>query len=120
MLKLPSDEQILLNDARYMKYSRNQKRIIIKADIFCRQYYNNLGEVNHLQVLVPGKLLKVLLQSLHGIVGKHPGISEMMPKITKSFTSLPWQYTSETGLVIVKNAFKIDNTPITPDLIHIP
>ena len=33
MLGLPFDEQILLNDARYMHYSRNKKRIIIKDDI---------------------------------------------------------------------------------------
>ena len=60
-----------------MHYSRNKKRIIIKDDILCRQYYNDLGEVSHLQVLLPGQLLKVLLQSLHGTAGKHPGISEM-------------------------------------------
>ena len=29
ILGLPFDEQILLNDARYMQYSRNKKRIII-------------------------------------------------------------------------------------------
>ena len=33
MLRLPFDEQILSNDARYMHYSRNKKRIIIKDDI---------------------------------------------------------------------------------------
>ena len=38
MLGLPFDEQILLNDARYMHYSRNKKRILIKDDILCRQY----------------------------------------------------------------------------------
>ena len=38
MLGLPFDEQILLNDARYMHYSRNKKRIIIKDEILCRQY----------------------------------------------------------------------------------
>ena len=54
MLGLPCDEQILLNDARYMHYSRNKKRIIIKDDILYRQYYNDTGEVSHLQVLLPG------------------------------------------------------------------
>ena len=76
MLGLPFDEQTLLNDARYMHYSRNKKRIIIKNDILYRQYYNDIGEISHLQVLLllPGQLLKVLLQSLHGTAGKHPGI----------------------------------------------
>ena len=48
MLRLPFDQQILINDARYMHYSRNKKRIIIKADKLYRQYYNGLGEVSHL------------------------------------------------------------------------
>ena len=74
MLGLPFDKQVILNDARYMHYSKNKKRIIIKDDKLCRQYYNELGEVSHLQVLWPGHLLKVLLQSLHGTAGKHPGI----------------------------------------------
>ena len=73
MLGLPFDEQILLNDARYMHYSKNKKRVIIKDDILYRQYYNDIDEVSQLQVLLPGQLLKVLLQSLHGTAGKHPG-----------------------------------------------
>ena len=85
MLGLPFDEQILLNDARYMHYSRNKKRIIIKDDILYRQYYNDTGEVSHLQVLLPGQLLKVLLQSLHGTAGKHPGISKMMQEIRQKY-----------------------------------
>ena len=91
MLALPFDEQILLNDARYMRYCRNKKRIIIRDDILCRQYYNDLGEVSHLQVLLPGQLLKVLLQSLHGTAGKHPGFSEMMQEIRQ--ISSPKLYT---------------------------
>ena len=59
MLGLPFDEQILINDTRYMHHSRNKKRIIVKDDILCRQYYNDLGEVSHLEVLLPGQLLKV-------------------------------------------------------------
>ena len=61
-----------------MHFSRNRKRIITKDDILYRQYYNDIGEVSHLQVLLPGQLLKVLLQSLHGTAGKHPGLSKTM------------------------------------------
>ena len=85
MLGLPFDEQILLSDARYMHYSRNKKRIFIKDDILYRQYYNNIGEVSHLQVLLPGQLLKFLLQSLHGTAAKHPGISKMMQEIRQKY-----------------------------------
>ena len=62
LMGLPFDEQILLNDARYMHYSRNKKRIIIKDDILYRQYYNDIGEVSHKQVLLLGEFFKVLLQ----------------------------------------------------------
>ena len=48
ILGLPFDEQILLNDARYMQYSRNKKRIIIKDGILYRQYYNDFGDVSQL------------------------------------------------------------------------
>ena len=58
MLGLPFDEKILLNNARYMHYSRNKKRIIIKDDILYRQYYDDLGAITQLQVLLPGQLLK--------------------------------------------------------------
>ena len=85
MLGLPFNEQILLNDARYMHYSRNKKSIIIKDDILCRHYYNDLGEVSHLQVLLPGQLLKILLKSLHGTAGKHPGISKLMQEICRKY-----------------------------------
>ena len=78
MLGLHFDEQILLNGVRHMHCFRNKKRNIIKNDIICRQYYNDIGEVIHLQVLLPGQLLKVLIQLLHGTAGKHPGISKMM------------------------------------------
>ena len=58
---LAFDEQVHINDARYLHYSRHEKRIIIKVDITIRQYYYNLGEVSHLKIRLPGQLLQVLL-----------------------------------------------------------
>ena len=78
MLVLPFNEHSLLNDARYMHCSRNKKRIIIKDEIPCRQYHNDLGKVSHLQVLLPGKLIK-------GTADKHPGISKMMQEIRQKY-----------------------------------
>ena len=123
MLALPFDEQILLNDARYMHYSRNKRRIVIKDDILYRQYYNDTGEVSHLQVLLPGQLLKVLIQSLHVTAGKHPGFSKMMGEIRQKyyFPSITtyvrnWVRDCETCI----QDKRINNTRITPELIHIP
>ena len=120
MLGLPFDEQILLNDARYMHYSRNKKRIIIKDDILYRQYYDDIGQVSRLQVLLPGQLLKVLLQSLHGTAGKQPGLAKMMQKIRQ-------KYYFPSIAIYVRNWVRdciqdkrINNTRITPELVHIP
>ena len=68
-----------------MQNSRNKKSIIIKDDILYRQYYNHLGGVSHLQVFLPGRLLKVLLQQLNGTAGKHPGISKTMQDFRQKY-----------------------------------
>ena len=105
-----------------MHYSR-KKRIIIKNEILYRQYYNDIGEISHLQVLLPGQLLKVLLRSLHGTAGKHPGISKMMQEIRQKYylTSIAtyvrnWVRDSEVCI----HDKRINNTRITPELSHIP
>ena len=123
MLGLPFDEQILLNDVSYMHYSRNRKRIIIKDDILYRRYYNDNGEVSHLQVLLPGQLLKVLLQSLHATAGKQPGISEKMEEIRQkyyfpSIATYVRNWVRDCEICIPDK--RINNTRITPELIHIP
>ena len=123
MLALTFDEQTLLNDVRYMHYSRNKKRIIIKDDIPCRQYYNDLGEVSHSQLFFPGQLLKVLLQSLHRAAGKHPGISKKMQEILQkyyfpSIATYVRNWVHECEICIQDK--RINNTRITPELIHIP
>ena len=123
LLGLPFDEQILLSEAHYMHYSRNEKRNIIKDDILCRQYYNDLGEISHLQVLLPGQLLKVLLQSLHGTAGKHPGISKMMQEIRQKYYFpyfSPYVRNWVRDCEICFQNKRIHNNRITPELIHIP
>ena len=123
MLALPFGEQILLIDARYMHYSRNKKRIIIKDDILYRQYYKDTGEISHLQVLLPGQLLKILLQSLHGTTGKDPGISEMMQEVRQkyyfpSIATYVRKWVRDCEICIQDK--RINDTRITPELIHIP
>ena len=123
MLGLPFDEQILLHDARYMHYSTNKKRIIIRGDILCRQYYNDPGEVNHSQILLPGQILKVLLHSLYGIAGKQPSASKMMQKNRQKFhfpslTIYFRNWVRDCEICIQDK--RVNNTRISPEVMHIP
>ena len=63
-------------------FSRNKKGIIIKDNILYREYYNDHSEVSLFKVLLPEKLLRVLVQSLHGTTGNYPGIPKMIKKKT--------------------------------------
>ena len=122
-LGLPIDEKTLLNDARYMHYSRNKKRLIIKDEILYRQHYSDLGQVSHLLVLLPGQLLKVLLQSLHGTISKHPGFPKVMQEVRQ-------MYYFPSNATYVRNWVRgwkkciqdnrITNTRITPEFIRFP
>ena len=96
---------------------------IIKVDIRFRQYYNDLGEVSHLHVLLTGQLLEVILQSLHGIAGKHGGISKMMQetqrKVINPFNcNIRQNWVRECEICIQDK--RINNTRITPELIQFP
>ena len=78
MLDLPFDEHKPNIDARYIHCSRDKQRNILNDDRLCKHYYKDRGEVSHLQVLVSGQFLKVLLQSLQGTADKHVDISKML------------------------------------------
>ena len=106
-----------------MQYFRNKNRIIIKDDILFRQNYIDIGEVSHLQVLLPGQLLKVFLQSIHGTAGKHPGISKLMQEFRQryhfpSIATYLRDWVRDCEICIQDK--RINNTPITPELTHIP
>ena len=72
---------------------------------------------------MPGQLLKVLLQRLHGTTGIHPGIYERMQEVREKyyFPSNPtyvknWVHEYE---ICIQDQ-QINITRITPELIHIP
>ena len=51
MRGLPCDEENPATNPRYTHYRRNKRHIIKKDNILCRQNNNDVGEINHLQVL---------------------------------------------------------------------
>ena len=72
---------------------------------------------------MPGQLLKVLLQSLHGTAGKHPGISKMMQEIRQkyyfpSIATYVRNWVRDCEICIQDK--RINNTRMSPGLIHIP
>ena len=78
MLGLAFGDQVKISDARYMHYSQHRKPFVLKDDIHYRQYYNEVGDISHLQVILPVQLLATLLKSLYGTAGKHPGTSQIL------------------------------------------
>ena len=51
IIEIPFNDQVLLNDARYMHYSRNRKCIILKDELPYRQRsYNEVDEVDDISV----------------------------------------------------------------------
>ena len=72
---------------------------------------------------MPGQLLKVLLQFLHGTAGQHPGISKMMQEICQkyyfpSIATYVRNWVRDCEICIQDT--RIKNTRITPELIDIP
>ena len=82
---LPFDDQVLAKDARYMHYSPNRKRIVIRVDLLHRQYYNRVGNISYLQLLLPVQLLAIFLKSLHSTASKHPVLSQMMQEKRRNY-----------------------------------
>ena len=68
-----------------MQYSGNIQRIIVKDDTLCRQDYIDRGEVSHLKLLLPGQLLKRLLQPILGTTSKHTIIWKMIQELRQKY-----------------------------------
>ena len=64
--------------SRYRHYCSQIDRFSLQEDVVTRDYYDETGDVQYRQALSPKHLVSELLQSLHGTVKKHPGISKML------------------------------------------
>ena len=97
MLGTVSDEQVLATNPRYTHFYSNEKRINIKDVILNRHYYNGVGDIYHLQVLLPLHVKNVLVKSLHGKTRKHPCVSNTMQEIRQKNTFCPLGTKSALG-----------------------
>ena len=59
-------ETILIQDTRYQHYIRQLDHMSIQNEIITRQYYDETGNVEYNQILLPKHLVNELLESLHG------------------------------------------------------
>ena len=57
-------------------YKANEDLIILKDGLISRKYLGETGHVNFYQFIFPKQLVSEVLRSLHGELGKHPGITE--------------------------------------------
>ena len=74
ILGQPHDEVLMITNSRYKNYKANEDRIILKDGLLFRKYFGETGSVKDYQILVPRQLVKEFPRSLHGELGKHPGI----------------------------------------------
>ena len=56
----------------------------VKA-FFVRNYYNDIGQISHYQLLLPKQLLEEFLQALHGHNENHPGITKLIQEALQKY-----------------------------------
>ena len=61
----PSDEVLLTTDKRYNNYKANEDRNILRAELFRRKYFGEIGNVKYYQNLIPKQLVSEVLRRLH-------------------------------------------------------
>ena len=93
------DQHLLKTDPRAKQYEQHADRIILKNGLLVRKYYNETGQTNHYQVLLPTAWVPILLEHLHGKTGKHPGISKMIKQCREKYyyPTLAWRIRQWVG-----------------------
>ena len=78
-------ETILQQDSRYRLYCSQFDRLSVQEDIVIRDYYDETGNIQYRQALLPKHLVPKVLQSLHGTAIKHQGNSKMLYEIRQKY-----------------------------------
>ena len=116
-------ENVLRQDARYRQYANNLERIVVKEEILTRQYFDETGNVKYHQILLPQHLLQELLQSLHGLAHKHPGISRMLQETRQRYHYPSMEKHVKKwveGCEQCARDKRVPNETITPELLNLP
>ena len=73
-----NDKHLVQTDPNAKRLLVHENRLIVKNGILMRKYYRECGQVTHHQISIPEQLITELLRAIHGQMGKHPGITEMI------------------------------------------
>ena len=74
ILGQPYDEVFIMTDSGHKNYKANEDRIILEDGLLFRKHFGETGSVKYYQILILQQLVKEVLRSLHGELGKHPGV----------------------------------------------
>ena len=112
----------LQQDPRYRHYCRQLDRLSVQDDIILSDYYDETGNIQFHQALLPKHLVSELLQSLHGTANKHPGISKMLYEIRQKYyypgiAKMVKNWVQGCDICIKDK--RIKNTLITPELLNL-
>ena len=66
----------MMTDSRYKHYKANEDRINLKDGILFWKCFGGTSSVKYYQNLIAKQLVNEVIRSLHGEVGKHPGIAK--------------------------------------------
>ena len=68
------NEVLMIRDSRYKNYKANEDRIVLKDGLLFRKLFGETGSLKYYEIIIPKQFVKEVLRSLHGELGKHPGI----------------------------------------------
>ena len=91
ILGQPFDEVLMITDSRYKTYKANEDRINLEDGLLFGKYFRETGSVKYYHILSPKKLVRKVLHSLHGEVGKHPGICKTIIAYREKIILQKWR-----------------------------
>ena len=84
-LRQPLDQVLNTTGSRYKHYKSNEDYIFLKDGLLFRKFFGETGSDKYYQFLNPKQLVNEVLRSLHGEIGKHPGINKTINAYREKF-----------------------------------
>ena len=79
------DKHLLQTDPKAKRILVHEDRLIVKDGMLMRKYYGECGQVTHHQIIIHEHLINELLKLIHGQMGKHPGITEIIQEFRSNY-----------------------------------